>query len=66
MKNKSCEGCGGTGQTGFFAGESRFVITWDECPDCCGTGVIIASKNDTTEKKDTPEPTNEPSEESPN
>jgi len=37
--NKPCLGCNGTGQTSFFGGESRFMFTWEDCPDCCGTGV---------------------------
>jgi len=37
---KTCDSCGGSGQIGCFQGESRFVITWDECPECIGTGFI--------------------------
>jgi DnaJ-class molecular chaperone len=37
---KTCDGCGGSGQTGSFQGESRFIITWEECPECCGTGFV--------------------------
>ncbi len=36
-----CPGCGGSGQTSFFGGASRFMLTWEDCPDCCGTGIII-------------------------
>jgi len=36
---KVCDICGGSGQIGQFLGVSRFVITWEECPECCGTGV---------------------------
>jgi len=36
-----CPGCGGSGQTSFFAGESRFMLTWEDCPDCCGTGILL-------------------------
>ncbi len=35
----TCNGCGGTGQIGFFRGVSRFVMDWDDCPDCHGTGI---------------------------
>ena len=35
-----CTFCDGTGQTGQFRGVSRFVISWEDCPDCHGTGVI--------------------------
>lgn len=34
-----CESCNGTGQTSFFQGESRFLLTYDECSDCYGTGL---------------------------
>ncbi len=37
---KTCEGCGGSGQISFFRGVSRFVMDWDDCPDCLGTGYI--------------------------
>ncbi|HBI16118.1 MAG TPA: hypothetical protein DDY20_11495 [Desulfobulbaceae bacterium] len=36
---KQCGTCGGTGQIGYFQGESRFLLTWEECPRCCGTGM---------------------------
>jgi len=35
----TCNGCGGSGQIGFFRGVSRFVMDWDDCPDCHGTGI---------------------------
>jgi hypothetical protein len=33
-----CELCGGRGQYCYFKGESRFLLSWEECPACCGTG----------------------------
>ncbi|WP_163335907.1 hypothetical protein [Desulfopila sp. IMCC35008] len=36
-----CPSCGGSGQLGSFGGVSRFVISWDECDECCGTGFIL-------------------------
>lgn len=42
--------CNGSGQTGLFRGESRFVINWEECPDCMGTGIELEKPS---EKKDT-------------
>ncbi|SHO42909.1 hypothetical protein [Desulfopila aestuarii] len=36
----TCNGCGGSGQISFFRGVSRFVMDWDDCPDCLGTGYI--------------------------
>jgi DnaJ-class molecular chaperone len=41
LKNIPCPGCGGSGQTSYFGGESRFMLTWEDCPDCCGTGVQL-------------------------
>ncbi len=40
-KTTPCPGCGGSGQTAFFAGESRFMLTREDCPDCAGTGLIL-------------------------
>lgn len=43
-KNKSkntCNTCGGSGEIGFFQGESRFFITREECPACYGLGYIL-------------------------
>lgn len=36
-----CPGCGGSGETAFFGGESRFMLTREDCPDCCGTGILL-------------------------
>lgn len=35
-----CAGCGGSGQIGSFLGVSRFLLTWEECPVCSGTGIV--------------------------
>ncbi len=40
-KNRPCPGCGGSGQSSYFAGASRFMLSYEDCPDCCGTGVIL-------------------------
>jgi DnaJ-class molecular chaperone len=50
MKNP-CATCGGTGQIGYFQGESRFLLTWKECPRCCGTGTN-ESQADVQEKNE--------------
>jgi DnaJ-class molecular chaperone len=47
-----CPGCAGSGQTSYFGGESRFMLTWEDCPDCCGTGILLDEK-DFTEPEDT-------------
>ncbi|MBV5316502.1 MAG: hypothetical protein JZU50_01720 [Desulfobulbaceae bacterium] len=38
---KICDTCGGSGEIGFFQGESRFFITREECPACCGLGYML-------------------------
>jgi len=37
-QEETCPACGGSGEIGFFLGESRFLLTREECPLCCGTG----------------------------
>ena len=54
-----CIGCGGSGQTSFFGGASRFMFTWEDCPDCHGTGVTL---DEITEETNTSQPS-EPSQE---
>jgi len=39
-----CQGCGGSGQISFFQGESRFLLTMEECPECFGTGIRKAER----------------------
>jgi len=51
-----CEICGGSGQIGQFLGVSRFVITWDECPECCGTGICHPSEKQTPQDETPPTP----------
>ena len=34
-----CDICGGTGQIGIFRGLSRFIMTYEEFPECYGTGI---------------------------
>lgn len=40
-EKKVCQTCGGSGEIGFFQGESRFFITREECPACCGCGYVL-------------------------
>lgn len=39
-ENVQCPGCNGSGQISFFQGESRFLLTMAEFPECCGTGIF--------------------------
>ncbi len=50
-----CPGCGGSGQTSYFGGESRFMLTWEDCPDCCGTGVVL-DETGSSDPKETEQP----------
>lgn len=42
-----CPSCGGSGEIAFFGGESRFLLTREECPHCLGLGYIL--EDDQTE-----------------
>lgn len=51
-KQPPCPTCGGTGQISFFKGESRFLLTDEECPACCGLGYLLDKDDrDSQEKK---------------
>lgn len=50
-RHTPCPGCGGSGQTSYFGGASRFMLTWEDCPDCCGTGIILDEKDSDQEEK---------------
>jgi DnaJ-class molecular chaperone len=53
-ERKKCDGCGGSGQIAFFRGVSRFVMDWDDCPDCLGTGYMLSpADEDDTDSADT-------------
>jgi hypothetical protein len=41
-----CDQCHGTGVRCYFKGESRFLLSQDECPACCGLGFIETSDTD--------------------
>lgn len=43
---KVCEICDGTGQISYFKGVSRFLISWEECPECAGLGYRIIADGD--------------------
>ena len=38
---KTCEICNGSGQLSSFKGVSRFLLSWEECPQCSGLGYVI-------------------------
>ncbi len=43
---KPCPVCEGSGQISYFGGESRFVITWEDCPDCLGSGLELTDEEE--------------------
>jgi len=52
---KQCSTCNGSGQISYFLGESRFLLTYEECPDCMGTGFEQEerdSEQDSDDEKD--------------
>ena len=48
-----CPACGGSGQLSSFKGESRFLLTVEECPLCCGNG-LASEEEDQNDPKDEP------------
>ena len=40
-QQRPCQTCGGSGQINFFKGESRFLLSVEECPACCGFGYVV-------------------------
>ncbi|MCI5159422.1 MAG: hypothetical protein D3906_13510 [Candidatus Electrothrix sp. AUS1_2] len=47
-----CPVCGGTGQINFFKGESRFLLSMEECPACCGFGYVQEDGGEPEEKRE--------------
>ncbi len=43
---KACLTCAGSGQTSYFKGVSRFLLSWEECPECSGTGYLSENSLD--------------------
>lgn len=43
-KDTVCSACGGSGQVSFFKGESRFLLSTEECPLCFGFGYPLDSQ----------------------
>ncbi|MBU0965128.1 MAG: hypothetical protein KKA54_01995 [Proteobacteria bacterium] len=55
LMKKICEICNGSGQLSSFKGVSRFLLSWEECPECAGLGYLIALDGDSeaqAEKQD--------------
>ena len=48
-----CPACGGNGQLSSFKGESRFLLTVEECPLCCGTG-LAPDEEEQNEERNVP------------
>ncbi len=55
---KECEFCAGSGQLTHFQGVSRFLLSWEECPECGGLGFeIVEDEKIEQHKKKTPKAT---------
>ena len=39
---KVCDLCGGSGQVSYFMGESRFLLSREECAECGGLGYLFS------------------------
>ena len=52
MKN-ICDICNGSGQVTYFRGESRFHLSWEDCPACNGSGVQFSPDKDSDNKEAT-------------
>ena len=48
---KTCEICNGSGQISYFKGVSRFLLSWEDCPECHGSGYQVAP-DDVAETED--------------
>ena len=56
--HKTCPSCSGTGDLAAFRGESRFLLTHEECPFCCGFGYVLEEeKEDRSDGRDAARPT---------
>jgi DnaJ-class molecular chaperone len=55
-----CNECHGTGQRRYFKGESRFVLSQDECPACAGLGFVEEPETDPSENMDEDAQSNDP------
>ncbi len=51
---RTCNECHGTGQTCYFKGQSRFVLSRDECPACRGLGFIETDETNDERSDDLP------------
>ncbi len=45
-----CEFCNGTGEIPSFKGVSRFLLSREECPACCGSGLESSVLDDRDQK----------------
>lgn len=50
----ACEFCAGSGQVSYFKGVSRFLLSVEDCPECCGMGFVVTPDEKETKKKKSP------------
>jgi hypothetical protein len=55
-----CPTCGGSGQLNFFKGESRFLLSIEECPVCCGFGYMQEDEQEGNSEETPEEKTGKP------
>lgn len=60
-----CNECHGTGQRRYFKGESRFVLSQDECPACAGLGYVDEPESNPSADKDEDAQANDPTRDAP-
>ncbi len=51
-QHQPCPTCGGAGQINFFKGESRFLLSVEECPACCGFGYVQRDRVEEAENQE--------------
>ncbi len=52
MLRRTCPGCNGSGQVSCFKGESRFLLSQEDCPECGGMGFLISDEDGPSQKDD--------------
>ena len=50
-KKRVCPNCGGSGDLAAFRGESRFLLTHEECPFCFGFGYVPEEEKSAEKRK---------------
>ncbi len=62
---RTCDQCHGTGVRCYFKGESRFLLSQEECPACCGLGFVETDDAEDPEAPADPRASTDPDERPP-